>query len=193
MESRVRNRKRDDDVIAPAPSRQRQCHRTVTKWIITYYSQCFLCPQVHLGPHLELSSSVLIHSINPSKSCQKSLFSSMLLQTCGGYALTMFSIDPLPPVSWLLVSLKPSPSTLSPSHFFFYQFHCRIVCSHIQCFLIYYFSTSFPVSTVHLFSFGPLCQSALFSFHSLVLHFTVPRLTTVRLFSPSTVPVSRTS
>ena len=109
MESRVRNRKRDDDVIAPAPSRQRQRHRTVTKWIITYYSLCFLCPQVHLGPHLELSSSVLIHSINPSKSCQKSFFSSMLLQTCGGYALTMFSIDPFTS-SFMAISLSKTLS-----------------------------------------------------------------------------------
>ena len=99
-------------------------------------------------------------SINPSKSCQKSCFSSMLLPTCGAYALTMFSIDPFTS-SFMAINLfdilftsktissKSSLCTI-PIHFFFPQLHCRIVCSHLQCSSLYSLFTLFPVGAVYL-------------------------------------------
>ena len=89
--------------------------------------------------------------INPSISCQKSFFFSMLLPTCGAYALTTLVLTILPPVLWPLVCLTPSlpprhfqpapPSPLFLFHFFFHQLQCRIVCSHLQYSSLY----SFPL------------------------------------------------
>ena len=84
------------------------------------------CP-LRSAPRTILSSFDTL-SINPSKTFQKSFFSSMLLLICRAYALIIFKMDPLPPASWPLVCLTPSspsghfqPAPLSPlslSHFF---------------------------------------------------------------------------
>ena len=58
-----------------------------------------------------------ILSINPSRPCYKSFFSSMLLLTCGAYALTMFRIDPFTS-SFMAISLSDNlftSKTLSTS------------------------------------------------------------------------------
>ena len=80
-------------------------------------------------------------SVNPSRFCQKSFFSSMLLLTCGTYALTIFRMDSYPPALWPLVCLtKSSP----PGHFQPATKSCKqrelivfifkaILCSILEC------------------------------------------------------------
>ena len=85
----------------------------------------------------------------------------------------------LPLASWSLICLTPSsplghfqpaPLTTIPIHFFFHQLRCKIVCIHLQCSLIYYLSTLFPVSTICLQYF--LCS--IISASSLPLSVIVP-------------------
>ena len=131
-------------------------------------------------------SSVDILLINPSRSFQKSFFSSMLLLTCGAYALIIFRMDPFTPASWPSVCLTPSslprhfqpalPSALFLSHFFFRQLRCRIFCIHLQCSLLYSLSTLFPVDTICLHSFVPSYLPALFPFQSSFQYLKYPPL-----------------
>ena len=135
-------------------------------------------------PYMSAFSTILscidILSTNPSRFCQKSFFSSMLLPTCGHTRLLCSVWTLLPLVSWPLICLTPSSppqyyqsvpsSPLSLSHFFFHQVYCRIVCSHLQCSSFYSFSTLFPAGIVHLLSFTPSCLPALFPLQSFFLH-----------------------
>ena len=131
-------------------------------------------------------SSVDILSINPSRSSQNSFFSSMLLLTCGVYALTIFRMDPFTS-SFMAISLSDTlftsrpfqpapPSALSLSHFFFHQLRCRIFCIHRQCSLFYYLSTLFPVDIICLHFFAPSYLPALFPFQSSFQYLKYPPL-----------------
>ena len=136
------------------------------------------CP-FRSAPKNNLSSFDTL-SINPSRSCQKSFFSSILLLICGAYALTIFRIDSFTPVSWPLFCLIPflparhfrpdSPSPLSLPHFFFHYLRRTIVCRQLQCSLLYSLSNLFPVGTVNLHSFAPTCLPALSPFQLLFQH-----------------------
>ena len=116
-------------------------------------------------------------SIKPSRSSQKSFFSSMLLLTCGAYALIIFRMDPFNS-SFMAISLSDTlftSRTLSSSFslttisisFFFYHLHCKIVSFPLQYSLLYYLSTLFPVGKIFLHFFALSCLLHLFPFQSL--------------------------
>ena len=122
-------------------------------------------------------SSLNTLSINPSRSCQKSFSPPCTCQPLEHMHLLCLISTLLSPVSWQLDCLtlsspprhfQPAPlSPLSLSHFFIHQLHCRIVCSHFQCSLLYSLSILFSVGTVHLYSFAPSCLPAFSPFQSL--------------------------
>ena len=84
----------------------------------------------------------------------------------------------LSPVSWQLdcLTLSSPPRHFLLAHhylypiFFIHQLHCRIVCSHFQCSLLY------SVGTVHLHSFALSCLPAFSPFQSLFLYLKHPLL-----------------
>ena len=126
-----------------------------------------ICP-FRSGPTTILSCFDTLF-INRFRSCQTSFFSSMLLLTCGAYALAMFRIDPFIS-SFMIISLSDTLFTsktlstssslttipilfLLPSAPLYY----KIVCSHLQCSSLYTLSTLFPIGTICLHSFSPSC------------------------------------
>ena len=150
----------------------------VTALYLNIISLCFLRPHIHLGPHLELFSPVLIHFLSTHPDLVKNHFSSpYCCQPVEHTRLLCLVSTFLPPISWPLVCLTSSspsrhfqpgpPSPLSLSHFFFHQLHCKIVCSHLQCSSLYSLSTLFPVGTIYLHSFTPSYLPGLSPFQSL--------------------------
>ena len=95
------------------------------------------------------------------------------------------------PASWPLVCLTPSlpsrhfqpapTSPLSLSHFFFHQLHCRTVCSHLQCSLLYSLSTLFPVGSICLHFLCSIKSASSLPLPVIVPIYKVPTLTSEHL------------
>ena len=77
--------------------------------------------------------------------------------------------------------------TTIPIPFFLRSLRCKIVCSHIQCSLLYSLSTLFLVVTVCLHSFVPSSLPVLFPFQLLFPYLRYPPLRVSVFFS--TLPV----
>ena len=104
----------------------------------------------------------------PIQVSPKIIFSSMLLLTCGSYALNIFRMDPFTS-SFLAISLSDTlftSRTLSARsslttilfHFFFHQLRCKMFAStsNVPCFtpFLFYAGCSFCRNPPHLTGLG---------------------------------------
>ena len=116
-------------------------------------SLCFLCPHVHLGLHLALSPSVLIHFLSIHPDLAKNYFSPPCCCQPNEHKHLLCLVSILFTCNFIAISLSDSlftSKTLSNSSslttvfipFFYHQLHCKIVCS--------------PSNVPH-FTFFPLC------------------------------------
>ena len=121
---------------------------------------CFLFPHVHLGPHLELSSPVLIHFLSTHPGLPKIIFFLHAVVNLWSIRTHIFRMNCFTS-SFMAISLSDTLftyTTLStsfslttiPIPFFFHPLHCKIVCIHLQCSLLYSLSALFPVGTICL-------------------------------------------
>ena len=164
---------------------QKSLHATGTSPLLSH-PLCFLHSHAYLGLHLALSSPFLIHFLSTHPGLAKNHFSPpCTCQPVEHMHLLCLISTLLSPVSWQLDCLtlsspprhfQPAPLTpLSLSHFFIHQLHCRIVCSHFQCSLLY-------IPLLH-----HVCQLSLPSSHCSI--FKIPTFMTVHLLPQFPLPL----